>query len=45
MKMYYSRHYIDGWIKHGWIDGKEGRGRALTMTESGKNVTDIFYRD
>lgn len=44
-KMYYSRHYIDGWIKNGWVDGKSGRGRELSITDSGINVTDIFYRD
>jgi hypothetical protein len=44
-KMYYSRHYIDGWIKNGWVDGRSGRGRELEITESGRNVTDIFYLD
>lgn len=44
-KMYYSRHYIDGWIKNGWVDGKDGRGRVLRITDSGTNVTDIFYLD
>jgi hypothetical protein len=44
-KMYYSRHYIDGWIKNGWVDGKDGRGRELQITNSGINVTDIFYLD
>lgn len=42
-KMYYSRHYIDGWIKHGWVDGKDGRGRELRITDSGENVIDVFY--
>jgi hypothetical protein len=42
-KMYYSRHYIDGWIRHGWVDGKAGRGRELTITDAGENVTDVFY--
>ena len=44
-KMYYSRHFIDGWIKLGWITGKSGRGRDIEITESGKNVTDIFYME
>lgn len=44
-KMYYSRHFIDGWIKNGWVDGRNGRGRELTITESGINVTDIFFLD
>jgi hypothetical protein len=44
-KMYYSRHYIDGWMKAGWVDGKNGRGRELKITGSGENVTDIFYLD
>jgi len=42
-KMYYSRHYIDGWIKNGWVSGKEGRGRELQITDSGINITDIFF--
>ena len=44
-KMFYSRHFIDGWIKQGWVNGKEGRGKQLEITESGKNVTEVFYRD
>lgn len=42
-KMYYSRHYIDGWIRRGWVDGKAGRGRELQITDAGENVTDVFY--
>jgi hypothetical protein len=42
-KMYYSRHYIDGWIRRGWVDGKAGRGRDLVITDSGENVADVFY--
>lgn len=44
-KMYYSRHYIDGWIRRGWVDGKAGRGRELQITDAGENVTDVFYLD
>ncbi|MDW5562089.1 MAG: DUF6293 family protein [Methanomassiliicoccus sp.] len=44
-KMYYSRHFIDGWIRQGWVDGKNGRGSELRLTDSGENVTDIFYLD
>ncbi len=44
-KMFYSRHFIDGWIKLGWVNGKDGRGKQLEITESGKNVTEVFYRE
>ena len=44
-KMYYSRHFIDGWIRQGWVNGKDGRGKQLGITESGKNVIEVFYRD
>ncbi len=40
--MYYSRHYIDAWIKRGWVTGREAN---LELTDSGKNVVDIFYTD
>ncbi len=43
-KMYYSRHFIDGWVKQGWISGKEGRGKPK-ITDSGNNVTEVFYKD
>lgn len=42
-KMYYSRHYIDGWIRNGWVDEKEGRGKSMRVTSAGDNVADIFY--
>jgi hypothetical protein len=41
-KMYYSRHYIDGWVKRGWVKGER---QGLTITKSGRNTIDIFYRD
>ncbi len=44
-KMYYSRHFIDGWIKQGWVNGKEGHRKHPEITESGKNVTEVFYMD
>lgn len=42
-KMYYSRHYIDGWIRNGWVDEKGGRGKSIRMISAGDNVADIFY--
>jgi hypothetical protein len=44
-KMYYSRHYIDGWMKRGWVDGRNGRGKELAITASGENIAEIFYLD
>lgn len=41
-KMYYSRHYIDGWAKRGWVEGER---QDLKITKSGRNTIDIFYRD
>ena len=44
-KMFYSRHFIDGWIKQGRVNGKDGRGKQLAITDSGRNVTEVFYRE
>jgi hypothetical protein len=43
--MFYSRHYIDAWIRRGWVSGKNGRNHALELTDSGNNVVDIFHLD
>ncbi len=39
-KMYYSRHYIDEWVKRGWVD-RDQRGR-LSLTEDGMTVIEVF---
>ncbi len=38
--MYYSRHYVDEWIRRGWII-KEMRG-GMELTADGLTVTEIF---
>ena len=42
--MYYQRHFVDDWIGRGWIEKGQGRGKYL-LTEEGRTVLDIFYRD
>lgn len=39
-KMYYNRHFIDPWIKNGWVRRK---GRKLEMTDMGRMIIDVFY--
>ena len=38
--MYYSRHYIEEWIRRGWIT-KDIRG-SMKLTADGQTVTEIF---
>jgi hypothetical protein len=40
-RMYYARHYIDGWLKNGWVVRDE-RG-VLEVTPDGEMVTEVFY--
>jgi len=42
--MYYQRHYIDAWVRNGWV-GKPARGAKYDLTDDGKNVTETFYQD
>ncbi|UCC93412.1 MAG: hypothetical protein JSW25_01730 [Thermoplasmata archaeon] len=39
-KMFYARHYIEGWARRGWVT-KDRRGR-LDLTEDGVTVTQVF---
>lgn len=41
-KMFYRRHYIDKWIKMGWVIDNEG---ALEVSSAGRMVTDVFCVD
>ena len=41
-KMFYRRHYIDKWIKEGWVvEDKDG---GLSLTDAGEMVTEVFGR-
>lgn len=40
-RMYYARHFIDGWLKNGWVT-RDQRG-LLELTEDGRMVTQVFY--
>ncbi len=39
-KMFYRRHYIDKWIKEGWV--KEDKDGGLGLTKAGEMVTKVF---
>ena len=39
-KMFYRRHYIDKWIKEGWVEEEKGGG--LSLTKAGEMVTEVF---
>ena len=39
-KMFYRRHYIDKWIKEGWIEEEKVGG--LSLTKAGEMVTEVF---
>lgn len=41
--MYYQRHYIDSWVRLGWLD-KPARGAKYDLTDAGQNIIDTFYR-
>jgi len=44
-KMYLMRHFIDEWIRRGWVEKVDGKKGWLRITPSGKNVVDIFHYD
>ncbi|UCE38959.1 MAG: hypothetical protein JSW00_06970 [Thermoplasmata archaeon] len=39
-KMFYRRHYIDKWIKRGWVE--EDKDGGLGLTDAGVMVTEVF---
>jgi hypothetical protein len=39
-KMFYRRHYIDKWIKEGWV--QEDKDGGLSLTDAGMMVTEVF---
>ncbi|MDO9537598.1 MAG: hypothetical protein Q7J68_04695, partial [Thermoplasmata archaeon] len=40
-KMYYRRHFVDDWVKMGWLE-KDGSDKYV-MTEKGEVAAKVFY--
>jgi hypothetical protein len=40
-KMYYRRHFLDEWVKMGWLE-KDGADK-YAMTEKGEVAVRVFY--
>ena len=44
-KMFYLRHYVEGWLNRGWALKEKGRRGRIRLTVAGENVCDIFHRE
>ncbi|MDO9538188.1 MAG: hypothetical protein Q7J68_07705 [Thermoplasmata archaeon] len=40
-KMYYRRHFVDEWVRMGWLE-KDGAGKCF-LTEKGEVAVNVFY--
>ncbi|MCQ2078794.1 MAG: DUF6293 family protein, partial [archaeon] len=40
--MYYQRHYVDNWVRNGWIEKPQGIGK-YRLTDNGLVIINTFY--